>query len=67
MKKYDCECPICGWLNKNLYLEETNGWMECEHCSSVVQVVRYINLRKVPVITMGTKPSTLIREAVGCT
>lgn len=32
MKKYDVKCPICGTVNHDLYLEETNGWMECEHC-----------------------------------
>ncbi len=34
-------CPICGTLNKGLYLEETDGWMECGHCHSVVKEVRY--------------------------
>lgn len=32
MKQYDVECPNCGTMNKSLYLEETNGWMICEHC-----------------------------------
>lgn len=32
MKQYDVECPNCGTVNKGLYLEETNGWMICEHC-----------------------------------
>ena len=38
MKKYDVKCPICGTINKSLYLEETHGWMECENCHSTVQV-----------------------------
>lgn len=37
MKTYDVECPICGKLNRNLYLEETDGWMECECCKSTVR------------------------------
>lgn len=32
MKQYDMKCPNCGTMNKGLYLEETNGWMICEHC-----------------------------------
>ena len=32
METYDVRCPICGALNHDLYLEETDGWMECEHC-----------------------------------
>jgi len=36
MKQYDVRCPICGALNKGLYLEETHGWMECEKCGNEV-------------------------------
>ncbi len=32
MKQYDMKCPNCGTVNRGLYLEETNGWMICEHC-----------------------------------
>lgn len=32
MKTYDMICPVCGHENHNLYLEETDGWMECEKC-----------------------------------
>ena len=35
MKTYDVICPECGHINKNLYLDETNGWMECEKCSEL--------------------------------
>lgn len=35
MKQYDVKCPICGHVNHNLYLEETEGWMECEKCGSM--------------------------------
>ena len=31
MKRYDVKCPICGTENKDLYFEETDGWMICEH------------------------------------
>ncbi len=29
---YNVKCPLCGTENKNLYLDETNGWFECECC-----------------------------------
>ncbi|MBR3308994.1 MAG: hypothetical protein IKG00_03760 [Lachnospiraceae bacterium] len=38
MKLYDAECPVCGNLNKHLYLEETEGWMECGYCGSITRV-----------------------------
>ena len=37
MKSYDLRCPICGTVNRGLYLEETDGWMECEKCGNVTQ------------------------------
>lgn len=36
MEQYDVMCPICGTLNKGLFLDETGGWMECEHCHTMV-------------------------------
>lgn len=36
MKQYDVICPNCGTINRDLYLEETDGWMICEHCRSEV-------------------------------
>jgi len=38
MKQYDAECPVCGRINRGLYLEETKGWMECEACGNEVKV-----------------------------
>ena len=26
MEQYDVTCPICGTLNKGLFLDETGGW-----------------------------------------
>ncbi|MCD8099389.1 MAG: translation initiation factor 2 [Oscillospiraceae bacterium] len=53
MKVYDIKCPLCGTVNKNLYLDETNGWMECEHCCQVVMVLSAdeISHKKVPAYT----------------
>ena len=32
MNGYTVKCPICGALNKSLFLEETEGQYECEWC-----------------------------------
>ena len=49
MKTYDKICPKCGHLNKNLYLEETNGWMECEECHQDTRVLQRSSDFKIPV------------------
>lgn len=41
MEQYDVMCPICGTLNKGLFLDETGGWMECEHCHTMVMDGEY--------------------------
>lgn len=38
MRMYDRICPVCGCLNRKLYLEETGGMMECERCGSISRV-----------------------------
>ena len=35
-RSYDRVCPLCGTLNRNLYLQETNGLYECEKCGHVI-------------------------------
>ena len=37
MKTYDVRCPACGRINRNVYLEETGGWMECDRCRKVTR------------------------------
>ena len=51
METYDVRCPICGELNHNLYLEETDGWMECEHCHQAVQILAYAKTKPIPIYT----------------
>ena len=53
MKQYDAKCPVCGTLNRGLYLEETDGWMECEHCHETVLVQEYITMKKTSVLNIG--------------
>lgn len=55
MERYDVKCPICETLNRNLDLEDSKGWMECEHCKSAVKVFGVLPDDKVvrfPVYTM---------------
>lgn len=28
MNQYDMRCPVCGKMNHQLLLEETDGWMD---------------------------------------
>lgn len=35
----DVICPVCSAVNRSLNLEETDGWMECDACGAVIQVV----------------------------
>ena len=49
---YDVVCPICGRINRSLYLEETEGWMECEYCGNSTQDLSFQKMVKIPVIRM---------------
>ena len=40
---YDVACPVCGRVNRSLYLEETEGWMECEYCGTSSQHFPFAN------------------------
>ena len=52
MNSVDVKCPICGAMNESLDLEETDGWMECESCGNVVQIMKYVKTRHVPCYQM---------------
>lgn len=45
MKTYNVSCPCCGHRNNSLYLDETEGWMECEKCGELAQVSKYLKKR----------------------
>lgn len=62
MKTYNINCPNCGKLNKNLLLEDSNGWMECEECGGLTLVSRRDRERgcvSFPIIPMGRSFETL--------
>ena len=52
MKTYDVVCPICGSINQNLDLEETEGWMECEECKNTSLTRVSDNSTRIPVLTI---------------
>lgn len=51
MEQYDVKCPICGTINKGLYMRETNGWMICEKCQHETQILEFVPKIKIPVLT----------------
>ena len=53
MSQYDIRCPTYGTINFELNLEETEGWIECENCLQVVEVLSTPGLYKkfVPLYT----------------
>jgi len=51
MERYDVKCPICGTMNRDLYLEETDGWMECEHCGATTQSTQHMQIKRIPRFT----------------
>ncbi len=68
MKSYDLRCPICGTVNRGLYLEETDGWMECEKCGNVTQSMEHRQTVLIPLILKTQSRSynkNLERLAVG--
>ena len=68
MKSYDLRCPICGTANRGLYLEETDGWMECEKCGNVTQSMEHRQTVLIPLILKTQSRSdnkNLDRIAVG--
>ena len=51
MIQYDVKCPVCGKINKGLYLAETGGWMECECCGAIVEAAVFRDNNAIPNLT----------------
>lgn len=66
MKQYDVKCPVCGTLNKALYLDETDGWMICEHCNTESCDSAYLNRNvvRLPVYDIKNLPDFLTKASV---
>ncbi len=64
MNLYSAVCPICGKINQNLLLEETEGTMECESCGSVVNVLGMEDGNAIPILTKELCASIMASAAV---
>ena len=51
MKAYDIRCPKCNAINRNLYLDETEGSYICERCKSTNRVPGFESGIRVPIYT----------------
>lgn len=51
MKLYDARCPYCGKLNVGLFLEETDGWIECNNCVYSACVLMTVSFKRIPIFT----------------
>ena len=56
MLAYDANCPHCGHRNMDMYLEETEGWMECEACGKLHQFTKFQRGVRIPVFRMEALP-----------
>ena len=54
MKTFDVRCPVCGHMNHNLYLEETDGWMECEKCNAATRSLKSEDTIHIPLKSLNT-------------
>ena len=47
---YDAKCPVCGKLNKDMYLEETEGRFVCDRCGSETEIPRFKKPKRIPMV-----------------
>ena len=51
---YDAKCPVCGKLNKDMYLEETEGRFVCDKCGSEIEIPRFKKPKRIPIYDSRT-------------
>ena len=66
MSLYNAVCPVCGKLNRNLYLEETGGTMECASCGNLVDVLGMEDENAIPVLSKELFMEVKILGTVAC-
>lgn len=54
MKTFDVRCRVCGHMNHNLFLEETDGWMECEKCNAATRSLKSEDTIRIPLKSLKT-------------
>ena len=52
---YNRTCPACGKENRNLYLDETDGWMICEYCGVEILFKDNMKTKRVPILASRPK------------
>ena len=62
MKTYDCECPGCKAMNRNLFLNDADGWFECINCGTVSRPVDFRYHCKMPVYDLSQLRSIMKNE-----
>lgn len=57
MKGKDVKCPACGMINKSLFLEETEGYYECDGCgyTGIVEGYRRIPAGRIHIKERGKR------------
>ena len=60
MRAYDATCPHCGYRNNDMYLEETEGWMECEACGKLHEFTQFRRGKRLPVYRMDAIPMEIL-------
>ena len=66
MNLYNAVCPVCGKLNRNLFLEETVGTMECDFCGNLVDVLGTEDENAIPVLSKELFMEVKILGTVAC-
>ena len=64
MKQYEVKCPVCGKTNHGLFLQETEGWMECENCGADVEAKTFDDGKAIPFLTPALCVEIMARAAV---
>ena len=63
MKRSNVKCPVCGYINEGVDLEETEGWAECCKCQTVFMASDYAQQFLVSKLSLG-KFSDHISKAI---
>ena len=66
MNLYNAVCPVCGKLNRNLFLEETGGTMECTFCGNLVDALDMEGENTIPVLSKELFMEVKILGTVAC-
>jgi len=51
LKTYNVTCPKCKTENKDLYLDETEGWFICECCGEKTKIEDFDKGKNLPLYT----------------